>query len=539
MIKFPSLKNGKKKAKKYVHQFGGINNSGNYRDGECESCENLDADALPCLKAGRGSVSENIPADDLLYADGAARVVTQESGNVILYYRPEKDGTNWFTYAIELTPGKKEIASAGGKVIVMPDKRMINLADKYPAWRTIEKEVSYPQQAARLYGSYMVFKTDANFTTFKNSFKVGDVISFSGGYYDGNETADYWMDKKMIIREISNQSERKVTFDPYTFDDTNANETTACTIKKVMPELTHLCSWNDRVWGVSADGKIYASKYQDPTNFEYFDLSSADSFTLEAGIGGAFTGSCATGNYIAFFRENKIHRITGTKPSNYRHTVIKQNGVMRGSERSLAVINDIVYYEGKNGIYAFDGGEARLVSEKLGDFVHSLGVGAARGDEYYISVKNGTGSFDLFRYHTRKGIWLKDGQEQYLSAVSFLGDMYYVNSEKKIYKISDKKATRDFETTLRAFEADFAEKKGFMRICVGYTKNQSGYIECSVSYNDKPFEKVATLEGGTDAVGEIRLTPNRGDSIRIKLHGSSDAVIKYIMREYHTHNTAL
>ncbi len=540
MLEYPSLKKGKKKVKSYVSGFRGINRTNDYRDGDLENCSNIDADALPYVRAGRGYVSENIPADDLIYADGIARVITQDDGQNYLYYRPEKEGSGWFSYPVVLTAGKKEVAAVGGKVFVMPDKKILDLTEKYPTWRSIEKEVFYADSSARLYGNSIVFKNDTDFQSFTSAFKVGDAISCTGGYYYINQVAKSWVDKKMIVREISNRSEKKVTFDPYTFYDANADSITEFTFKKTVPDITHLCSWNDRVWGCSSDGKIWASKYNDPTNFEYFDLTSADSFTLEAGTGGAFTGSCATGSYIAFFRQNKIHRITGTKPSNYRHTVIKQPGVMNGSERSLAVISDIIYYEGKEGVYAFDGADARLISEKLGDFVHSEGIGAARGEDYYICMKNEGGNFDSYIYYPRKGIWLRDGLRKYQSAVSFLGNMYFINKDEKvIYKVADKQGNGNFQICLRAFEADFAEKKGFMRICIGYTKRKSGSIICFAAINGDTFEEVGRFTEGTEGVAEIRLTPNRGDIIKLNILGSYNTTIKYVMREYHTHGTVV
>lgn len=536
MLKFPSLKNGKKKVQKYILNIGGINKTNNFREGELEFSTGLDADALPYLKSGKMETLENTVANDLLYADGVARVVLLEDGTNILYFRPEKSGTNWSSYPVELTAGKKEIASAGGKILVMPDKKILDLTQTYPAWKTIEKEVSCEDQKIYVYSNYLVFKNQTDFQNFSTAFRAGDVITFNGSYYNGNQIAKYWINKKLIIREISGTSDKKVTFDPYTFGDTSANLSGTMTFKKTIPTLTHICSWNDRVWGVSYDGKIYASRYQDPTNFEYFDLTSADSFTLDAGMGGDFTGSCATGSYVVFFRQDKIHRITGTKPSNYRHTVIKSTGVKKGAHRSLAVIDDIIYYEGKNGFYTFDGADVRYISEKLGEIVHSGGYGAVCNGNYYVSTKGRTGSHDAYIYYPKKDMWLTGGSLEYRSAVNFLGDMYYIGKDNNlIYKAQATTDTRGFDITLREFDVDIAEKKGYMRILIGFAKEQSGNITCYTAINGDDFALAKKITDGEEGVAEIRLTPNRGDRIRLRISGSSDAIIKYIMREYYTH----
>ncbi len=535
MIKFPSLKNGKKKVKKYVHGFNGINNLNTYEEGDLESCNNIDIDKLPYLSPGKQTLSEKVSAEDLLCAEGIARIETASDGTRTLYFRPEKEDSDWNSYPVEITEGKKEIAYAGGKVILMPDKKYLDLTKNNRDWGSIEKEIEYAPNLIFVHSGYLVFTKSEDFNSFKNSFNVGDVVTFTGGYYRDNKIAESWIEKKLIVREISKSTEKKVTFDPYSFGDAYDNTNSVCTFKKVMPDISRLCSFGDRVWGVTEDGKIMASKYLDPTNFEYFDFSSADSFTLEAGAGGSFTASCATANYVAFFRENKIHRITGTKPSNYRHSVIRQNGVMSGSERSVAIIDDIVYYEGKHGFYAFDGGEAQLISEKLGKFDHSLGVASFYGDEYRISVKNKAGNYELYYYNTRKGIWVKDGIERYLAAANFMGTMYYVGKDKVIQRLTDESESQGFGATLRPFEVDFAEKKGYLRICVGYSIPQYGKVTCSVSYNGGPLREVARFTDHTKNVGEVRLVPNRGDTIKINVYGSHDTVIRYIMREYHTH----
>ena len=65
------------------------------------------------------------------------------------------------------------------------------------------------------------------------------------------------------------------------------------------------------------------------------------------------------------FKENKIHRISGTKPSNYRHTILDTTGVKKGAERSVAKLDEAVYYCGGDGVYVYDGGTSEKISEKL------------------------------------------------------------------------------------------------------------------------------------------------------------------------------
>ncbi len=537
MLFLPKLKNGKKKTKKFIYSFGGINNSGDFQAGELEDSVNISLDKAPYITVGKAYSDENTKADDILYANGIVRLLTQEDGSLMAYYRAEKLGTSWNSYSTTLSKGKKEVATAGKKVIIMPDKKVLDLSEIYPTWKDMEKTVSYSKQSALLFSDHITFNKEADFTTFKDAFKEGDAITFTGGYYEGNVTAKSWQNKKLIIREITNSTQKQVFFDTYSFGEAYGNENTSCTFKKTVPSITNICSWNDRVWGVSSDGKIYGSKYQDPTNFEYFDLTSADSFTLEVGSGGAFTGSCATASYVAFFRENKIHRITGTKPSNYRHTVINQSGVKSGSNRSLAVICDLVYYEGKDGFYVFDGVDTRLISKKLGDITHSGGVGVGLGNKYYICFKDAYGRYNLYIYNIESGVWIKSGIISFKAALCYMGNIMYLDLDGNIKKITDNKSAENFSVVLRELENDFSEQKGFMRLYLGYSMNYGGKITCDVSYNKEAFQTVAEFSDYSKTVSEIRFSPNRKNSIRIRLSATPDVQIKSLMREIHTHGS--
>ena len=119
-----------------------------------------------------------------------------------------------------------------------------------------------------------------------------------------------------------------------------------------------------------------------------------------------------------------------------------------------------------------------------------------------------------------------------------MGDMYFLDKDGAIQKMTDQKSSQGYTATLRPFELDFAEKKGFLRLYVGYSLD-GGHITCSVSYNDEPFQQVKIITDASKTVEEIRLSPNRGDNIKISLSGTSDAVVKCIMREYHSHGTAI
>lgn len=71
---------------------------------------------------------------------------------------------------------------------------------------------------------------------------------------------------------------------------------------------------------------------------------------------------------------DKVHKLYGSKPSNYRLSVSYITGTEEGSADSAVVFNDTVIYNGADGVYAYTGGEPEYLSEKTG----RLGSDAAR-----------------------------------------------------------------------------------------------------------------------------------------------------------------
>ena len=72
---------------------------------------------------------------------------------------------------------------------------------------------------------------------------------------------------------------------------------------------------------------------------------STDSYAMTVCSGGDFTGACSHLGYVLFFKEDVIHRIYGTKPANYQLTNVESRGVEKGSEKSLVIVNETLYYK--------------------------------------------------------------------------------------------------------------------------------------------------------------------------------------------------
>lgn len=549
MIKLPKAYSSKQKAKRYILKLGGINRTDAFGEGELETSEGISSSRYPAVavRKGREKLTAWSTAEDVIYADGILSLTSPhtktdaDTGEAAEYcyitYRSETEGATLQAYKeIPKISERREAAAVGGTLVLFPDKLCLDLTSSYPTWKEMEATVSYSQEKAVISNNKVVFNTSADFLSFKNAFKAGDVVEFLGGYYKDNKTVR--CDGTKIIRSISS-SERTVTFDPYAFGEADNSDNAQMSFSKTVPSLKHLCTSGGRLWGVGADSegknKIYASKYSDPTNFEYFDLSSADSYTLETSTPGGFTGSAAFSGGVLFFKENRIHRITGTKPSNFRHTVTEGTGVKGGAERSVCSRGGTVFYAGGNGIYTFDGIDAKCISVPLGTLSYTEAVAVPDESCYRVSLKSENGA-DLYCFDIENGLWVREDSLYMKNAFTYLGKPHWLGSDGYMYRLDGNNADCAYSVTLRELDWQQTEEKGYTRLYVLYSMPEGSTITAETACGtDSELETAGVITDHTKTVCEIPLKPNRTERIRIRLTADAGVALKGIARELYTY----
>ena len=80
---------------------------------------------------------------------------------------------------------------------------------------------------------------------------------------------------------------------------------------------------------------------------------------------GAFTGAATCMGYALFFKENTLHKLYGSKPSDFQLSSLRCRGVARNAARSLCVLNETLYYLSPDGVMAWDGSIPAKVSAAL------------------------------------------------------------------------------------------------------------------------------------------------------------------------------
>ena len=355
-------------------------------------------------------------------------------------------------------------------------------------------------------------------------FRKGDAVSISGCSENGNNK-----EEEIIIREKTNDT---LTFDDNAFTAVDVESRTV-TIKRTVPDLEFICESNYRLWGTKGN-TIYSSAFSDPLNFQLFENLSTDSYAIEVGSEGDFTGCIPYGTYICFFKENTLHKMYGSKPSNFSVTESNIYGVQSGSERSMQIVNEQLLYKGVNGVYAYTGGVPELISEKFGNKRYSDAVACCDGEIYYISMRNGD-KWDMFSYDVLKNIWLREDDTQAVDMTFYDGKVYYINAEGNLYYI-DKTADRsdiEWSATFCTMHETINERKGYSKFHLRLDMDVGAWIAVDIKTDrDTQWKQIHTSHNEKAKTISIPIMPTRCDSIDIRLRGKGKCTVKAFIREF-------
>ena len=499
----PFLTNYGSKSEKYIVQFKGLNYGEDYVDGELQDSLNLSTEKYPCIAPRRGRVKEGAySAPSTLHAREGLLVV---DGTKVYY-----DGR----IVGNVAAGRKQIATVGNYIVIFPDKVYYNVADG----RFQGMEASYA-------ASGLVFANSDKESTITAAsgvtwpFRVGDAVEISGCTVTGNN-------KTPIVRGVSGNV---LTFYANTLEA--GTETGTVTVKRNVPDLEYVCESNYRLWGVSGN-TIMGSKYADPLNFFCHDGLSSDSYYVDVGSDGVFTGCMPYSGHICFFKENVLHKLYGSKPSNYQIVTSHVYGVQEGCERSLALVNEQLLYKGVNGVYAYAGGVPELMTKKFGTKRFSEAAAACDGERYYISMRSGD-EWHLFVYDVLRGIWLKEDDTHAIDMVCHDGDVYML-CEDGLWRI-DRTGEKDVEwsATFCPFNETMDERKGYSRFNLRADMAAGSQLSVEMMTDqDERWREICTTDTTKSKTVCIPIIPTRCDSVDIRIRGKGDCTIRAFVREF-------
>ncbi len=177
------------------------------------------------------------------------------------------------------------------------------------------------------------------------------------------------------------------------------------TIERKAPEnVSFICSHQNRIWCNNGNNEIMCCARGNPYVWYRYEGTALDSWAATIGGDGAFTG-CINYGYPLFFKDNRMFRMTGTRPSNFGYDEYSMRGIKAGCHDSAVIVNDVLYYQSIDGVYAYASSTPVCVSDKVYKGSWQNGRACRFRDKYYLSVVKSDGSNTLYCYDTKSGIW--------------------------------------------------------------------------------------------------------------------------------------
>lgn len=319
------------------------------------------------------------------------------------------------------------------------------------------------------------------------------------------------------------------------------------TFERTVPELDYVVESENRLWGCIWDGEIneiYACAQGDPKNWHQFIGTTQDSYTLSVGSDGRFTGAAVHNGYVLFFKENVIHKIYGSKPSNYQITNVTCRGILRNSSKSACIANETLYYLSKSGVCQYAGGTPSGIYAPFGKVRYKDGVGGACGDRYYISMKDVQGRYHLFVYDEALNMWFREDNLEVQFFAEDKGNLYYIDAENKLCvmdceqydgAIPIKKKEEAFEWYGESGDIGIAEPDGkwYSEIQIRLKIEAETKVYISLQYNsDGQWVQVAAIENQPKGAYTIPITTPKVDHMKIRISGEGAAKIYSISKYY-------
>ena len=335
--------------------------------------------------------------------------------------------------------------------------------------------------------------------------------------------------------------------------DELADETVTANI--TIPDLDYVCESNNRLWGCKyglVDGEVVneikATKLGDFRNWNCHMGLSTDSYTASVGTDGAFTGAITQRGYPVFFKENCIHRVSGTTPSSFTIQTTMARGVQRGSWRSLCVVNENIYYKARNAVMMYDGNMPEAISSQLGDILYSDARAGVLGNKYYISMKDRNNNWRLFNFNAKYGTWYKEDSVQALGFGTVDDELFYIDeANNTLVSVTGSVGTQesDFDWAaefgmtgvnyVRSSNADSPERvrnaKYLSMFKIRMYLDPSAHMNLWIKYDDNAlYENMGERRGNQLRTFVLPVVPKRCDHLRFKITGRGDMKVYDLSR---------
>lgn len=311
------------------------------------------------------------------------------------------------------------------------------------------------------------------------------------------------------------------------------------TISRDIPSMDFVFEHNNRLMGCAGDD-VYVSALGDLFNWYLFDGTASDSWSVDTGTMGYFTGACSYGGYPRFFKEDRIFTLYGDYPAEYQLQGYEYMGVSPGSGKSLAVVSGRLFYLGRNGPCMFTGGAPSFMTG-FGLERYRNGVAGSDGVKYWLSMEDESGKAHLFVYDTRTGLWMREDDTEAIGFAFYGENLYCLKKDGEMVILGrpyappadakDEK-TVDWFVEFGDFTESSPNKKTVGRLQIRMTLEAGAAATVYLKYDSEPeWNEVMTVSAIGKRSYVLPVIPRRLDHFRMKIEGCGGCRINSIARE--------
>lgn len=303
-------------------------------------------------------------------------------------------------------------------------------------------------------------------------------------------------------------------------------------IERTVPEMAYITECNNRLWGCSKDGhEIYCCKLGDVKNWNLFRGASTDSWAATIGSDGKFTGAITYLGYPIFFKEDCLIKISVSATGGHQTKETRCRGVQSGSDRSLAILNEVLYYKASSGVCGYNGSLPYSVSDELGDTKYYDATAGTNGDKYYISMRDSKDEHHLFVYDAKSGIWCKEDNTKVFAFCKHKDELYYIDAKDNtmksvggtlLYEVPEKATESNFDWFVESGTMGYSspDNKYVGRINLRITLEFGTNVDFFLQYDScGEWEHKFNMSGTGTRTYSIPIIPKRCDHFKYKITG--------------------
>jgi hypothetical protein len=268
------------------------------------------------------------------------------------------------------------------------------------------------------------------------------------------------------------------------------------------------------------------------------------------GSDGPFTGAVTYQGHPLFFKENFLEKVFVSAYGAHQIVTTSIRGIQQGCWRSAVIIDDVLYYKSRIGVFAYNGSVPRCVSKNLGDMPRSWSNVACGSEDDVLFLQDGT---NVFTYDTERGIWhraIKESRYELCGGfVNLNGDLYVgwrevhvgpgpFASEWYLHHFREEVTDATIDWTIKSgvIGLDLAEQEYLSRFVIRFATK--GFLKLYIMYDDDGtwVSKGEVPAGSNSKIRTfvLNVSPRRCDNCRVMIVGNKKcdiySIAKYIER---------